>query len=112
MFAAHQRQFDLVLHILDVECTALAYSSGQRANDVSGEFFNGLVHPARSCRGVSLDRQKGLGHGHRNLAGIERRHRAVAPDHLQRRFSRCPRQRFRTQLNERRSFGGFAIERE
>jgi hypothetical protein len=40
MFAAHQRQFDLVLHILDVKRTALAYPSGQRANDISGEFFN------------------------------------------------------------------------
>ena len=64
MFAAHQRQFDLVLDVLDVKCAALAYPSGQRANDVAGEFFNGLVHPARSRRGVSLDGKKCLGHRH------------------------------------------------
>jgi hypothetical protein len=64
MFAAHQRQLDLVLHVLDVKCAALTDPSGQRANDVAGEFFDGLVHPARSCRGVSFDGKKCLGHRH------------------------------------------------
>ena len=88
MLAAHQRQFDLVLHILDVEGAALADAAGQGSEHFAGELFDGFMDTARGGGGVALNGEEGLGHGDRNLAGVEGRYGAVATDHLHRRLAR------------------------
>ena len=79
MLAAHQRQFDLVLHILDMKGAALAGAPRQRVDDFGAQLLDDFVHAAGGGRRVSLDRQERLGHRHRNLAGVESGNRAVAP---------------------------------
>ena len=111
VFAAHQRQLDLVLHVLDVEGPAFAGAARKRAHDVGRELLDDLVHAAGGGSRVSLDREECLGHRHRNLAGVEAGDRAVTPDHLHRRLRFRRGERLGAQLDER-CWLGFAIERE
>ncbi len=102
MLAAHQRQFDLVLHILDMEGAPLPDTARQRGHDVTGELFHRFMNAARRGSGVALDGEERLGHRHGNLAAVEGRHGAVAADNLHRGFARRRSERFRRQLNRRR----------
>ncbi len=102
VLAAHQRQFDLILDVLDMEGAAFTDAASQRRHDFAGQLFHRLMDAARRRCRVALDREESLGHGHGNLAGIERRHRAVAPDDLHRGFARRRSERFRRELNQRR----------
>ena len=105
VLAAHQRQFDLVLHVFDVKGAAFADPARQRADDFSRQLLHDLVHPAGGRRGVPLDREKRLGHRDRNLAGVEFRNRAVAADHLHRQRAFRRGRRFGTQLEKGSGFG-------
>ena len=111
VLAAHQGQFDLVLHVLDMKGAALAHPARQRADDFRGQLLDDFMHAAGGSRAVPLDREKRLGHRDRNLAGVEFRNRAVAADHLHRRLRARRGQRFGTQVDEWNG-AGFAIERE
>jgi hypothetical protein len=86
MFAAHQRQLDLVLDILDMEGAAFAHPPRQRIDDFIRQALDDLVHAARGGGAVALDREKRLGHRDRDLAGVESGNRAVAADYLHRQF--------------------------
>ena len=105
MLAAHQRQFDLVLHVLDMKGAALADSPRQRADDLGRQLLDDLVHAAGGGGGVALDREKGLGHRDRNLAGVEFRNRAVAADHLHRQRAVLRGRRFGAQGEKGSGFG-------
>ena len=80
VFAAHQRQLHLVLHVLDVEHPAVLGPSGERHHDFAGQLLDDLVHPARRGRLVALDGEKRLGQRHGNLRLIERHRAAIALD--------------------------------
>ena len=84
VLAAHQRQFDLVLHVLDVEGAAFAHRRVSALTTCCGQLLDDLMHAARGGRGLALDGEERLGHGDRDLAGIECRDRAVAADDLHR----------------------------
>ena len=62
VLAAHQGQFDLVLHVLDMKGAALAHPARQRADDFGGQFLDDFMHAAGGSRGVPLDREERLGH--------------------------------------------------
>ena len=109
VLAAHQGQLDLVLDILDVKGAALTDPAGERAGDLVGKPLDDLVHPARCGGAVALDREEGLGHRHRDLAGIEFRDRAVAADHLHRKLGVRRGRRSGTGL-EKGNGAGFAID--
>ena len=86
VLAAHQGQFDLILHVLDMKGAALAHPARQRADDFRGQLLDDFMNAAGGGRAMPLDREKRLGHRDRNLAGVEFRNRAVAADHLHRRL--------------------------
>ncbi len=56
-------------------------------HDLAGQFSDDVVDPARGGGAVALDGEERLGERDRDLGGIERRHRAVAPDDLTGRFA-------------------------
>ena len=81
---AHQRQFDLVLNILDMHRAAIGQAPGQRAHDDIGQPGHDLPH-ARGHRALAaLDGEESLGHGDRNLLRVEIDDGAVTADDLQR----------------------------
>ena len=91
MPAAHQAQFHLVLHILDMERTATRARAQQRAHHGLREPVDRLAHAGgRSALGA-MHRQEGLHQRHRNLAGLEGDDCAVAADDLVGRVGRCRR---------------------
>ena len=80
--AAHQRQFDLVLDLLDVDRAAFGLALHQRADDGVGELRDFLAHARRRRSLAAVDGEEGLGHRDGDLGGLEADDRAVAPDHL------------------------------
>ena len=63
MFArTHQRQFHLVLHILDMESAARRLTAQQRAHHVVGQLLDQFTHPGGRGAVAAIDRQEGLGH--------------------------------------------------
>ena len=78
VLAAHQRQLDLVLHVLDVEHPAILGATRERGEHVIGQGFDDLVHPARGGGLVALDGEECLGERHGDLALVERHQRAIA----------------------------------
>ncbi|RUV91419.1 hypothetical protein EOA75_19765 [Mesorhizobium sp. M1A.F.Ca.IN.022.07.1.1] len=62
MFAAHQRQFDLVLlHLLDVEGAASIGPAGERGDDLRRQLLDYVVDTPRAGRRGILDREEGFG---------------------------------------------------
>ena len=82
VLAAHQREFNLVLNVLDVEGAAFADTTRQRDDNLAAERLDGFMNSARRSGGGTLDGEKRLGQRDGNLAGVERRHRAVTADDL------------------------------
>ena len=56
VLAAHQRQFDLVLHVLDMKGAALAHPAGQRTHHFRRQLPDDFMHPSRCRRCMPLDR--------------------------------------------------------
>ena len=77
---AHQRQLDLVLHVLDMEGAARWLAAHQGRDHAGGQLLNHVAHTCRFLTLVAVDGQKGLGHGDRNFRRLERHDRAVAAD--------------------------------
>ena len=79
---SHQRQFDLILDILDMYRPTIGQAAGQGAHDGFGETSDHFAHTRRGGALATFDRQEGLGHGHRDLLGIKGDHRAITADDL------------------------------
>ena len=88
----HHRELDLVLHVLDVERAAGRVAAHERLDHGLRELRHLLAHAGARGGGVAGDGEEGLGHGDRDLVGLEAHHRAVPADDLVIRVSlRCPR---------------------
>ena len=82
MAAAHQAQFDLVLHVFDMEGAAGGPRTHQRPDHCLGELVHRLAHARRSRALRAVHGQERLHHGDCDLVRLERDHRAIAPDDL------------------------------
>jgi hypothetical protein len=81
--AAHQRQFHLVLDILDVDLDpAVARTAEQVLGHLPGQFLHDLVDAPAGRGAAALHRQESLGDRHADLRGVETGDLAVAADHL------------------------------
>ena len=80
--APHQGQFHVILHVFDVERASARTRAHQRAHDRLRQGVNRFAHTGRGGALGAVHRQEGLHHGDSDLAGLERHHRAVAPDDL------------------------------
>ena len=80
---AHQSQFDLVLHIFDMEGPTSGLVADQRSNDATGQLLNQLANPGTGCTLPARDRQKGLGHRDGNFGRLEWNHGPVTADHAE-----------------------------
>ena len=79
---AHQAEFDLVLHVFDVEGAAAGARAHQGAHDALSQAIDRLAHAGRSRALRAMHGQKSLHHRHGNLARLEGHHGAVAADDL------------------------------
>ena len=79
----HEREFDLVLDVLDVDGSAVGHAAGQGVDDLVRQVPDGLVDAWRGGGAATLDGQEGLGQGDCDLAGVEVRDLAVATDHVE-----------------------------
>ncbi len=70
MFAAHQREFDLILDLLDVEGATHLEAPCQRRNHLRGQVLDDIVHTPRACCSRTLDSEEGLGQSHHDLRRI------------------------------------------
>ena len=82
VFAAHQAQLHLVLHIFNVEGAAARTRTHERAYHGLRELIHHLAHAGRGCTLGAVHRQKGFHHGDGNLLRDKRHHGAVAPEDL------------------------------
>lgn len=81
MFArAHQRQFDLVLDIFNMERTAGWLTTHQRRHHVGRQLLDHFAHTRRSRPLAAVDCQKSLGNRDRNLRWLETDDSAIAAD--------------------------------
>ena len=76
--AAHQTEFDLILHVLNVESATARTRAQERAHHRLGENVHGFANARRCGTLGAVDRQKRLHQRDRNLAGLKRHHRPVA----------------------------------
>src|SRR5581483_1397586 len=76
--AAHQRQLDLVLDILDVEGAPGGLPAHERLHDVAGKPGDQFTYARGSRTLAAVDGDERLGHGHRDLRRFESHHRTVA----------------------------------
>jgi len=83
VLAAHEREFHLVLNVLDMHGSAGGHAPGDGSDHGVGEFLHALVHAGRGCGVPAFHGQKGLGHGNLDLLAVERGDLAVAPDDLE-----------------------------
>ena len=101
ILTAHQRQFDLVLNILDMERAALAGATRQCRHHIGGQLLDALMHASRCTGRVSFHSEKRLRHRDRDLPQIERGNLAIATDDLHGGLARNTGERLRTQLDDR-----------
>src|SRR5262249_51464067 len=81
--AAHQREPDPGLGLLGVKGAARVHPPRQRRAKLLPHIPDPPAPATRGARTATLDREKGLGHGHCDLLGIERGYATAAADHLQ-----------------------------
>ena len=78
----HQREFDLVLDVLDVKRAALRLTAHQRAHHGFGQAADQLADPRGGGALAAIHRQERLRHGDGDLARFEADHRTIATDDL------------------------------
>ncbi len=81
--AAHQRQLDLVLDVLDVQGAAVGHAAQEGVLDRLGGLADEVADPGGGGGVVALHGDEGLAHGHGDLVGIEGHDVAVALDDAQ-----------------------------
>ena len=77
---AHQRQFDLVLHVFDVEGAAARLAAHQRGDHAGGQLLDQFAHARRGGALAAGDGEEGLGDGDGDLRWLERDDGAVTAD--------------------------------
>ena len=80
---AHQRKFNLVLDVLNMNRASGRHSAIENSADPLGHPFHGLVNPCRTRGLCSLHRQISLRDGYRNLGLVVMYYGAVALDDAQ-----------------------------
>ena len=80
--AAHQAEFDLVLHVFDVEGATAGARTHQRTHHVLRQGIDVFAHAGRCCSLGAVDGQEGFHQRHGDLAGFKRHHGAVAANDL------------------------------
>ena len=75
---AHQREFDLILDVLDVERAAIGLTPHECADHGLGQFDNEFAHARRRRTLATVNGNEGLGHRDRNLGRLEADHCAIA----------------------------------
>ncbi|MNS68751.1 hypothetical protein D3C72_1020390 [compost metagenome] len=75
---AHQRQFDLVLDVFNMEGAAIGAVANQGADGLAGQRFDQFADARGRGALSTVDGQEGLGHGDGDLAGFKPNHRAIA----------------------------------
>jgi hypothetical protein len=80
--AAHQREFDLILNVFNMEGAAVRAAAQQRADHALRELLDQFAHASRGRALTTVDGQECLGHGDGDLRRLERHHAAIATDHL------------------------------
>jgi len=79
---AHHRELDLVLDVLDMEGAARRMAAHERLDHGLSECLHLVAHARARRGGVARHREECLGHGDRDLVGLEAHDRAIAPDDL------------------------------
>src|SRR5207253_5196281 len=79
---AHQRKFDLILDILDVEGPAGRLISQQRPDNGHSQRLDLLANSRRGGALTAAHRDEGLAHRDHDLVRLEPDYGPVAPDHL------------------------------
>ena len=82
MAAAHQAQFDLVLHVFNVKGAAAGARAHQGAHHRLGQTVDGFAHAGRSRTLGAVYRQKGFHQRDRDLGGLEGHHGTIAANDL------------------------------
>ncbi len=77
---AHQREFDLILDVFDMQGAAAGQMPQQGLLDLTGQTGNRVAHARTGGRLAAFNSQKRLGHGDGNFSRIEMREFAVAAD--------------------------------
>ncbi|MCY1304697.1 hypothetical protein D9M70_544600 [compost metagenome] len=75
---AHQRQFDLVLDVFNMEGAAAGAVADQGVDDLGGQRFHQFAHAGGRGALAAIHGQECLGHGDGDLVGFEPDHRAIA----------------------------------
>src|SRR5690606_32486434 len=77
---AHQGELDLVLDVFYMKRTAAGPVAHQGSDNLRSKLLDEFTNTCGSRALPAVDRQKSLGHGDSDLAGLEAHYRAVAPD--------------------------------
>ncbi|NYH13959.1 hypothetical protein GGD41_001187 [Paraburkholderia bryophila] len=80
--AAHQREFDLILNVFNMERAAVRAAAHQRTHHALRKLLDQFAHARRSRALTTVDGQKCLRHGDGDFRRLERHDAAVAADHL------------------------------
>ena len=84
MFAeAHEREFDVVLNVFDMESAAALLAARERRDHRPGQALNQFANPGRRRALPAMHGEECFGHGNRDLAGLKRHHRTIAADDLE-----------------------------
>jgi hypothetical protein len=79
---AHHRELDLVLHVLDMECAARGMAAHERLHDRLREGLDLVAHAGAGGGRVAAHGEERLGHGDRDLVGLEADDGAIAANDL------------------------------
>ena len=80
---AHQRQFDLILDVFDMQGAARRHAAHEGGGHLRGEVGHGVVDAAGRSGIATLHSEEGLGDGHADLVVGVGHHGAVTLDDLQ-----------------------------
>ena len=84
---AHQREFDLILNIFDMNGTAAGLAAHQGIDHLVGKLGNYFAYPRRRRALATVNGQESLGHRYGNFGGLESHHRPVTTDDFKQRIA-------------------------
>ena len=78
----HQRQFDLILDVFDMESATVGLAANQRTDDIAGEVFHHVTDARAGGCLTAVDGDERLGQCNGDFVRLEGDHGAVAADDL------------------------------